>query len=241
MRITVVHAHVWGCLILVTKTRIVAVDGRARKHTLQMEREQIITQILLDHQRTSAAEVERTTGLTEEQGHPALDDLLQRSQSYSSVIVEELERRLTEHQYLTCVDFDHFDVNCCANCHTGYPHYDMYDVTLDDGRHAWVCCPIRHILMREVRMIGGPVAEERLKLLQDIFGCPPDPVEEKLHLANLAAKTDEERLSYCLMSAHHVYGRRRGHNNIDALVSRALRLPGRGPARGCQLSGNRLQ
>lgn len=203
-----------------------------------MKREHIITQILLDHQRTAVTELESPTALTEEQGHPAVDDLLQRGQSDSSVILEELERRLTEDQYLTCVDFQHFDVCCCMSCHTVYPHYDMYVVNLDDGRHAWVCCPMRHILLREVRATGGPNAEESLKLLRDIFNCPPDPVEERLHLANVAATTDEERLGYCLMYAHHVYGRRRGRNNLDALVSRALRLPGRGPARGCQLSGN---
>jgi hypothetical protein len=199
-----------------------------------MKRQQIINQILQDHQGTAGIDVD-PAALTKEHGQAAF--LMQSSQAYSSVIVAELERRLTEREYLTCADFNHFDVHCCVNCHAGYPHYDMYIVDLDNGRHAWVCCPIRHILMREVRTISAPDAEEKMKILEEILGCPPDPIEKELHVANLAAKTDEERLGHCLAYAHHVYGRRRGHKRLDTLVSRALLLPGRGPARGCQLSG----
>jgi hypothetical protein len=67
---------------------------------------------------------------------------------YSEIMRAELEKRLQAALYLTCEEFALFDVNCCDLCHNCYPHYDMYAVEMADGRMAWVCCPVRHVLMR---------------------------------------------------------------------------------------------
>ncbi len=150
--------------------------------------------------------------LAEEQGQAAVDKLIAEREGYSTVITAELEKRLTEETYLTCEDFDHFDVNCCDTCHTCYPHYEMWVVVLSDGRNAWVCDSIRGILTRETK------------------------VEDALHEASLAVTSDEERLYYCLQYAHHTYKRKRGHETVESLVSLALSLPGRGPAQSSKLA-----
>ena len=68
--------------------------------------------------------------------------------AYSLIIEAELIRRLTE-EVLTCEDFDYFDAKCCAAACESDPHYEMIDVVMDDDRHAWVCCNLRNILIRQ--------------------------------------------------------------------------------------------
>jgi hypothetical protein len=202
-----------------------------------MKREDIITRMLEHYQRTRAIDPEFAATFAAEQGQAAFNELLEHHRAYPAIIADELERRLTKGAYLTCTDFDHLDVNCCESCHTGYPHYDMYDVPLDDGRHAWVCCPIRNVLLRQVKADGSPDEQKRVELFEEIFGASLNPAVEALYAANLLAKTDEERLRYCLAYAHEVYGRKRGHKTLKTLVNRALRQPGRGPARASTLAG----
>jgi hypothetical protein len=211
--------------------------GEQVRNQRNMKREAIIAGTLRNYERTCVIDTVFAATFAAEQGQAALNDVLERHRAYPAIITDELERRLTDHEYLTCTSFDHLDVNCCASCHTGYPHYDMYDVTLDDGRHAWVCCPIRNILMRRVKTEGNPNEERPVKIFEEILGGAPDPVVDRLNAANLAAKTDEDHLRYCLTYAHHVYGRKRGHKTLETLVNRALRLPGCGPAKNSKLAG----
>jgi len=200
-----------------------------------MKTREQITAELLKQNRVDCEKNAKTDyykGLAVQQGHEVVDKLIAEREEYSTVITAELEKRLTEEAYLTCEDFDHFDVNCCDTCHTCYPHYEMWVVVLSDGRNAWVCDSIRRILMRETKVVpSSPEEEEKFKLLREIFGGnTPDPVEDALHEATLAATSDEERLYYCLRYAHHTYKRKRGHQTVESLVSLALSLPGRGPA-----------
>jgi len=170
--------------------------------------------------------------LAEEQGQEYVDKLLAERQNYSTVIKAELEERLTEEDYLTCEDFDHFDITCCDTCHTFYPQYEMWFVVLNDGRFAWVCDAIKAILMRETKFAPStPDAEEAVRLLDEIFGgSEPDPIGDALHEARVAANSDEEKLYYCIKYAHHKGKRKRGRKTVETLVNRALRLPGRRPA-----------
>ncbi len=41
-------------------------------------------------------------------------------------------------------------MNCCTAACESEPHYEMIDVTLADYHHAWVCCAIRDILIRQL-------------------------------------------------------------------------------------------
>lgn len=167
-----------------------------------------------------------------ERGPGYLDEHISEREKRLTTIRTELEKRLTEQDYLTCEDFDHFDVTCCDTCHTFYPHYEMWIVVLSDCRHAWVCDSIEQILMRRTKIVpSSPDQEKAMKLLDEIFGgSDPDPVGDALHDAAVAASSDEDRLYYCLKYAHHVHKPKRGHEAVEALVSQALRLPGRGPA-----------
>jgi hypothetical protein len=198
-------------------------------------REQIIAEILLQHKldRETTDKTDHYKNLSEEQGRAFVDKLLAERDGYSAVIKTDLQKRLTEESYLTCEDFDHFDATCCDTCHAFYPHYEMSVVLLSDDRHAWVCHCIKAILMRETKSVpSSPEEEEKFKLLDEIFGGPvADPVGDELHEASLAAKSDEEKLYYCLKYAHHTYKRKRGHETVEALVTVALGLPGRGPAK----------
>ncbi len=177
-------------------------------------RQQIIDQTLHEH--------EATTGGPDE---------------YSPIIRAELEKRLTEPTYFTCADFEHFDINCCTAACESEPHYEMIDVILDDGRHVWVCCFIRNILIRRTRKPRSPDpapdGEERARLLGDIFGWKSEPIEDELHAANMAATSDEEKLYYCLKYAHHKSGRTRGDESVESIVQRARSLPGGRPGLGC--------
>ena len=110
-------------------------------------------------------------------------------EAYSRIIKAVLKSRLIEHSYLTCEDFDHFDVNCCTACCQSEPHYEMIDVVLNDGRqHAWVCCTIRDILIRQTEHPPSPDRDTRkkIKLLGKIFNCKPDPIAKQLHAADMA-------------------------------------------------------
>ena len=155
--------------------------------------------------------------------------------AYSEIIQAALEKRLAEAEYLTCEDFDHFDVTCCTAGCESEPHYERIDVTLDEGQHAWVCCAIRDILIRQTKppLPRGRRAKKRSKLLAEIFGGKPDTVADQLHAANSAAQSDEQKLYYCLKYAHHKSGGKRGDQKLEALVQRALMLPGGCPARYC--------
>jgi hypothetical protein len=75
----------------------------------------------------------------------------QPREEYLAEIRTVPNERLTESHYLTCEDFDHFDIRCCDTCHTSYPHCEMWIVVLSDGRYAWVCDSIKAILMRETK------------------------------------------------------------------------------------------
>jgi hypothetical protein len=150
------------------------------------------------------------------------------------MIKAELDKRLTEHSYFTCENFDHFDVQCCTTCHHE-PHFEMADVVLADDRHAWVCCHIRNILSRRTKRpsSGDPEDEEKSEMLGEMFGREPDPLADELHAANLAATSDQEKLYFCIEYAHHKSGRKRGHKKLETIVQRALSLPGGQPAKSC--------
>jgi hypothetical protein len=203
-------------------------------------RDQIIVENLRLHKRTreKSQEGDYYKTIAEEQGQTYADELRAEFENYPTVIRLELEKRLTEETYLTCEDFDHFDTNCCETCHTCYPHYEMSIVVLSDGRHAWLCDSVKGILMRHTKFVpSSPEGKEKFRLLAEIFGAKPDPIEDELHEASLAACSDEERLYYCIKYSHHIHKRKRGHKTIETLVQRALRLPGRGPARSARIAG----
>jgi hypothetical protein len=203
-----------------------------RERAYMKTREQIIAEIVRQYEKDDQP-AEHYEALAEDRGQSFVDNLHAEKKAYPGIVRGELAKRLTEDTYLTCDDFDHFDVTCCDTCHTCYPHYEMWIVKLSDGHHAWVCDPIEHILMRRTKTVpSSPEDKEKLALLGDIFGgWKPDPVEDELHAASMAATTDEQKLYYCIKYAHHVHKRKRGHKSIETLVGRALRLPGRGPAK----------
>jgi hypothetical protein len=62
-------------------------------------------------------------------------------------VIAELEDRLPEGDIKTCEEFEYLRAECCDNCHTSYPHYDMYLVSLPDGSHGWICCSVRRALL----------------------------------------------------------------------------------------------
>ena len=155
--------------------------------------------------------------------------------AYSPIIRAELEKRLTEPVYLTCDDFDHFDVPCGNCCCHEEPHYEMADVILSDDRHAWVCCTIRQVLMRETATPNRRDEEEVARLFKDMFRRK-DPIAEEIHRAKLTATSDEERLYCTLKYIHHQSGRKRGHKKLETLVQRALSRPGRGQAKAVNVS-----
>ena len=117
--------------------------------------------------------------------------------AYSPIIRAELAKRLTEEVYLTCEDFAHFGVECCEAACESEPHYEMIDVVLDDDQHAWVCCPIRDILIRQTEKPppNDPEAKEKLRLWGEIFNWKSDPVAEEMHAANMSAVSDREKHS----------------------------------------------
>ena len=158
--------------------------------------------------------------------------------AYSPIIEAELIKRLTEDVYLTCEDFAHFGVKCCDAACESEPHYEMIDVILDDDRHAWVCCRIRDILIRRTKEppSNDPEEEEKLRLWREIFNRKADPVEEQLHEAAMAAKSDGKKLFYCLLYADYKAGRKRGGKKLKALIPYFLTLPGGRPAKGCNIS-----
>jgi hypothetical protein len=141
-----------------------------------------------------------------------------------------LLERLTETDYIVCSDFD-LDVLCCSSCHM-YATYDMWDITLADGRHAWVCDPYRHILMRKICVKPSPDSREEMRLLDEIFGGAnvPDPAVETLNAALQSARSDSEKVRLCLQYVHHFYGRIRGTLSIQELLRRNFRLIGSAPA-----------
>ena len=53
--------------------------------------------------------------LPQKQGEAYANKLRAERDGYSTVIKTELDKRLTEGRYLTCEDFDHFDVTCCES------------------------------------------------------------------------------------------------------------------------------
>jgi hypothetical protein len=191
-------------------------------------REQIIAEIVESHERHYCKKSEKEdyyNALAAELGRAYVDQLFAEHYGYSKVIEEELAKSLTEESYLTCEDFDHFDITCCDSCHTSYPHYEMSAVLLSDGRHAWVCHCIGAILMRRTKAV----------LFDDIFGRRrADPIGDALHEACIVAGSDEEKLYYCLKYAHHKHGRKRGHETVETLVALALGLAGRGTAQSSQ-------
>ena len=128
-------------------------------------RQQIVDEILQWHEGRckKSDEGDYYKNLAEEQGQDYVDKLIAERDGYFKEIEVELAKRLTEESYLTCEDFDHFDVTCCDTCHTCYPHDEMWIVVLSDGRHAWVCDSIKHILMRQTDLT--PVSPETEKAL----------------------------------------------------------------------------
>jgi hypothetical protein len=158
--------------------------------------------------------------------------------AYSVIMHTELEKRLTEPAYLTCTDFSHFEARCCCTCH-GEPHYMMIDVVLSDGRHAWVCDTIRDILIRQTKApppLDDPEWKAKDRLLKKIFGWKRDPVEDRIHVSNMKARSDEEKLYYCIKYAHYRSGIKRSRKQLKALVDQALSLPGGQPAIKCNES-----
>jgi hypothetical protein len=83
------------------------------------------------------------------------------------IVIPELDRRLPEGDIKTCEDFKYLNVECCDTCHTFYPHYDMYLVTLPDCSRAWICCTVRSAVLglkepseEEIRgLFGGKIRE----------------------------------------------------------------------------------
>ena len=215
--------------------RVGAAERLPRAYQSKMKtRKQIIAENLRLYKR-QCEERDKGDGyklIAEEHGQEYADKLLAGREHDFLVIRAELEKRLTEEAYLTCEDFDHFDITCCDTCHTCYPHYEMWIVVLSDGRHAWVCHSIKAILMRQTKSVpSAPDAEQSLRVLDEIFGgSESDSVLDELHAAGMAANSDEEKLYYCIKYSHHKGNRKRGHKTVETLVNRALRLPGRGPA-----------
>ena len=157
-------------------------------------RTQIIDQTLEDH--------EATTGGPD---------------AYSPIIKAELIKRLSEETYLTCSDFAHFGVKCCDAACESEPHYEMSDVILADDRHAWVCCKICDLLIRRTKEpYDDPEEEKEEKLWREAFGLKPDPVEEELHEAAITAKSDGQKLFYCLRYSDHKAGKQRGNKRLKA-------------------------
>jgi hypothetical protein len=115
----------------------------------------------------------------------------------------------------------------------------MSDVVLTDGRHAWVCHSIEHIFMREAKIVWDDPRKE--ELLQLIFGKRPDAVGDEIDVAYRAALTDVEKLKHCLRYAHHVYGRKRGNEPVNAIVAKALNLPGGQPAKSVNYAGGKYR
>jgi hypothetical protein len=162
---------------------------------------------------------------------------------YHEVITEELRRRLTVPQYFTCNDFAHFDLQCCTICHTSYPHYDMWDVTLCDDSHAWVCQPLVFLLMRQIHIRGSSKEE---KLLTEILGPEPeDKHSDALTAAYSDAVTDDEKLLCCLRYLHHDYGRlaKDSSRSAEEIVANAKNETGNPllskPARYARVAGGR--
>jgi hypothetical protein len=103
-------------------------------------------------------------------------------------------------------------------------------ITLEN-RHASVCDPFQHVLMRQIRGETPPEQEKTLALLDEIFDASPDPVIESRNAMNLGGRSDEERLRLCLRYVHHVYGQKLGDQDAEALVAHARDLPGSAPAK----------
>jgi hypothetical protein len=101
---------------------------------------------------------------------------------------------------------------------------------------AWVCCPIKYVLIRDIETSFTPEVAERVKMLEQIFGKRKDPLADELDAAIRAASTDAEKLTRCLRYVRHVYGRRRGHEMAESIVSRALKLPECGLAKGSEMA-----
>jgi hypothetical protein len=206
-------------------------------------REQIIVRIMEREERDHAGGPDpvQVAELLETQGQAYVDKWLTERREYPNILRRVLEERLSASEYLTCEDFAVFDVGCCPSCHDSVcEHYDMYQVTLADGRHAWVCCPMKSILFRQTKKDNDgsdPDFEKKAELLAEIFNSSPDPVQEELHRASLAATTDEQRLTCSLRYAHHTYGRKDGTETAETLVKRALRLPVCGPATRATIAG----
>lgn len=159
-------------------------------------------------------------------GEQYLRQTWEKEKSFLAEVKTILTRRLTEREYLTCAEFDVLDVKCCDHCHSGYPHWDMWDITLPNGRHAFVCDPFHHVLMRKVRGNLTPEQEELIAQLNDVFGQSPDPEVESLNAASLVAESDDERLRLCLKYVYHVYGRKRNDRPLEAIIESARDLLG---------------
>jgi hypothetical protein len=178
----------------------------------------------------------------------ALDELLARQASYPKIMVSELDRRLEVAAYLTCEDFALFDVHCCDSCHNFYPHYEMYVVELADGRMAWVCCPVRDVLLRKLpdpepkieeifwpegrpdngihwyreRKSTAPVYDLDAPSSKELRDRCDHEYLDALIIANRAAESDRAKLACCLRYVHHVYGRKTRRRSFEAIVYRAM-------------------
>jgi ribosomal protein L31 len=69
---------------------------------------------------------------------------------YEEIVIAALKASLQDvepdAEILTCDELKHLNVECCENCHTFYPHYEMCLVDLASGRKAWVCCAVKRAL-----------------------------------------------------------------------------------------------
>jgi len=103
-------------------------------------------------------------------------------------------------------------------------------LTCEDLYHLdVVCCDTCHGFY--------PHYDMRIVVLSD--GWHPwvcDTTKYILMHQGAAATSDEEELYYCLQYAHHRYKRKRGNETVRTPVSRALRLPDRGPAQSARVA-----
>ena len=82
--------------------------------------------------------------------------------NYDAIVIATLSERLPDGQIKTCDDLA-LSVECCTNCHTFYPHYDMCLEILPDGAAAWICCAVRSALLSP-----QPYPKERQRELMEL-------------------------------------------------------------------------
>jgi len=121
-----------------------------------MNRDQLIAKTFDDMRRYEIAFENR------EPGSADLD-----AEYHRDIVIPEMLKRLPDGDITTCGELQ-AEIECCPTCHGLYPHYEMHEVNLPDGRTGWICCAVRRVLFPEtamkfdlpesldlIRMLGG--------------------------------------------------------------------------------------